>query len=674
MSGLEEGKEARSAVPARRGKGQAKARGMVLRWAILKAVGPDRWHFAALNDATRFKAYEGALQRAVTPGVSVVDIGAGAGLLSFVAEKLGAVVTRYERLRPVANLQMKMARSNGLRLRVLSTLPGEHSSSEEDEEKTVEADIALVEVWSPTLLGGQEVGILGHGLLAALALARKCGTIGPRTKIIPRRARLFAAPVAIPLQTELLRCPMGSVSGFDLSTFSRFCPAGAEPAFLAQMTYTLLAPPVQVLDLALNDPSTHPCVDATSDATTSSAAQTVIATAGGVCNAVAFWYEAELDDEMTLSTDPSISPATRQAVFMLPVERLVSAGDAISLTTTFSEGGEKVSFEVSGGVVALEHPPPGKQVVQRWHFGMLNDTQRNEAFYAALRNQVRGGDHVLDIGAGTGLLGMMAAKSGAAQVTCCEKAAPLARAAEEIVTANGLEGIVRIVPKLSSALTVGPTPAFIPGAEFLVAPGRDMAGKADVMVAEIVDCGLLGEGWIPSLLDARDRLLTPDATIIPCAAQVYAVALECPEQPAPLSRSLASLHGFDVSLYDQFRAASYEQIRLSTITHRALSEPQEVFDFDFYSPSVGESRGDWQSFKIEKSGTVHGIAFWFTLHLDPTVSLSTAPDNATTCWKQAVQFFDAPIQVEAGDKLPLWCRHDQTKISFSPQLPSPDDE
>ncbi|KAJ1466752.1 hypothetical protein T484DRAFT_2434177 [Baffinella frigidus] len=96
------------------------------------------------------------------------------------------------------------------------------------------------------------------------------------------------------------------------------------------------------------------------------------------------------------------------------------------------------------------------------------------------------------------------------------------------------------------------------------------------MVAEIVDCGLLGEGWIPSLLDARDRLLTPDATIIPCAAQVYAVALECPEQPAPLSRSLASLHGFDVSLYDQFRAASYEQIRLSTITHRALSEPQEV--------------------------------------------------------------------------------------------------
>jgi len=41
-------------VAAARGKGQARARGMVLRWAILKAVGPDRWHFAALNDAARF--------------------------------------------------------------------------------------------------------------------------------------------------------------------------------------------------------------------------------------------------------------------------------------------------------------------------------------------------------------------------------------------------------------------------------------------------------------------------------------------------------------------------------------------------------------------------------------------------------------------------------------------
>ena len=40
------------------------------------------------------------------------------------------------------------------------------------------------QVWAPTLLGGQEVGILGHGLLAALAVARKCGAIGKLTSLI----------------------------------------------------------------------------------------------------------------------------------------------------------------------------------------------------------------------------------------------------------------------------------------------------------------------------------------------------------------------------------------------------------------------------------------------------------------------------------------------------------
>ena len=183
----------------------------------------------------------------------------------------------------------------------------------------------------------------------------------------------------------------------------------------------------------------------------------------------------------------------------------------------------------------------------RWHFGMLNDSERNEAFYAALRSQaaprprapapprparapalsggggaagqVRAGDHVLDIGAGTGLLGMMAARAGAGRVTCCEKAALLARAAGEIVAANGLAGAVRVVPKLSSALSLGPPPPEGAAHAGEAGGGADMAGRADVLVAEIVDCGLLGEGWIPALLDARARLLVPQPRIIPSAAQ-----------------------------------------------------------------------------------------------------------------------------------------------------------
>jgi len=51
-----------------------------------------------------------------------------------------------------------------------------------------------------------------------------------------------------------------------------------------------------------------------------------------------------------------------------------------------------------------------------------------------------------------------------------------------------------------------------------------------VLVSEIVDCGLLGEGIIPTLRDAFTRLCAPGVTAIPCGARVYAVGLNVPPQ------------------------------------------------------------------------------------------------------------------------------------------------
>jgi type II protein arginine methyltransferase len=46
-------------------------------------------------------------------------------------------------------------------------------------------------------------------------------------------------------------------------------------------------------------------------------------------------------------------------------------------------------------------------VMDRWHFKMINDRQRNEAYFQAVSQAVQSGDvsSVLDIGCGTGLLG-----------------------------------------------------------------------------------------------------------------------------------------------------------------------------------------------------------------------------------------------------------------------------
>ncbi|EKX52940.1 hypothetical protein GUITHDRAFT_101392 [Guillardia theta CCMP2712] len=80
------------------GKG---ARGLILKWALLKAFGPDRWHFAALMNEERTTAIKEAItrhvgetraiQRAGADGsIAVADLGAGHGLYGMMAERGGA--------------------------------------------------------------------------------------------------------------------------------------------------------------------------------------------------------------------------------------------------------------------------------------------------------------------------------------------------------------------------------------------------------------------------------------------------------------------------------------------------------------------------------------------------------------------------------------------------------
>ena len=71
-----------------------------------------------------------------------------------------------------------------------------------------------------------------------------------------------------------------------------------------------------------------------------------------------------------------------------------------------------------------------------YHRTLIADRVRNEAFFAALKATiVKGETAVADIGAGTGLLGLMAAKLGAREVYLYEKA-DVARVASEVLRKN----------------------------------------------------------------------------------------------------------------------------------------------------------------------------------------------------------------------------------------------
>jgi len=285
-------------------------------------------------------------------------------------------------------------------------------------------------------------------------------------------------------------------------------------------------------------------------------------------------------------------------------------------------------------------------VVPQWHAAMLNDTGRNRAFEAAIRRAVRPGMRVLDIGTGTGLLAMMAARAGAGRVTACESVLPLAEAAREIVRLNGLADRIDVVHARSADLALG----------------RDMAERAELLIGEIVDAGLLSERILESFADARARLLVPGAAMIPQAAKVYAVPVESAEIAA--ERRVGRAAGFDLTPFNRAIPGIYVQIDLARYDWRPLAAPVEVFAFDFSTATPDPAEAAFRLHPVA-DGTAHAIAFWFRLALDGEGAIATGPDDPPTHWKQAVYALEAPVRLNQNEPARLTARHDGGTIRLA---------
>ena len=102
---------------------------------------------------------------------------------------------------------------------------------------------------------------------------------------------------------------------------------------------------------------------------------------------------------------------------------------------------------------------------------------------------------VLDIGSGTGLLSMFAARAGAKHITTVEGSDQMGDCAARCIAANGLGEAIHPLIMMSTDIVIG----------------EHMQQKADLCISEIVDCGLLGEWCLPTMQHARENLLTEDA-------------------------------------------------------------------------------------------------------------------------------------------------------------------
>ncbi len=285
------------------------------------------------------------------------------------------------------------------------------------------------------------------------------------------------------------------------------------------------------------------------------------------------------------------------------------------------------------------------KMVPRWHFFMLNDIKRNQAFEDALHEIIDPSMLVLDIGTGSGLLAMLAAREGAEYVVSCEMLSPLAKMASRVIRANGFGERVQVLPKSSLDLQIG----------------LDLPRRADLLVTEIVDCGLLGEMVIPTLRHARQHLLRNGGTMIPRSARVIAALLES-EQVHKLNH-VQEARSFDVSHFNEFSTAGYFPVRLNTWQHRFLTKPQEIFRFDFLLDTLLPTERQ-VNFVASAAGLCHGFVFWFEMDLNDHITISNDPANVTTHWMQAVQCLERPIEVTEGQVVEAIVAHDDASIWF----------
>lgn len=172
------------------------------------------WHFSIVRDDLRNAAFDQALRRAIHPGMRVLDIGSGTGLLAMMAVRAGASEVISCEMNPsIAQAAQKIITANGYadRIRVI----GKHSAALD-----LEADLrGPVDVLVSEIIN---LDLIGEHVLPVMEEARRF--LKSDGRIIPARG---SVRVALADYSGTARMRMATVEGFDLSLFNQIAP----PAF-----------------------------------------------------------------------------------------------------------------------------------------------------------------------------------------------------------------------------------------------------------------------------------------------------------------------------------------------------------------------------------------------------------------------------------------------------------
>ncbi len=289
---------------------------------------------------------------------------------------------------------------------------------------------------------------------------------------------------------------------------------------------------------------------------------------------------------------------------------------------------------------------PQSEQIEDWgedfHALLLGDRLRMVAFQAAIRESVRPGATVLDLGTGTGILALWALQAGASRVYGMDVNEAMLRDATERIQAAGCGDCFHPVPGLSFEVT--------------------LPERVDVIVSETLGNLVDNEGCVRILKDASRRFLAENGVLVPSRAESYLVPVAAEEAHSRLCRG--QIRGGDElstgvgnplrqRIADPF--GTYYDAIVGMETY--LATPRVIRQYTFGVDDQDDYRLS-TVFLVQEDSRFTGFKGYFIATLSETVALDISGDDiaggtTSDSWKHCYLPVRRPVAVRRGDRIVL---------------------
>lgn len=261
---------------------------------------------------------------------------------------------------------------------------------------------------------------------------------------------------------------------------------------------------------------------------------------------------------------------------------------------------------------------------------MIADKGRMNAYVKALRQSVKPDSIVIDIGTGTGIFAFLACQFGAKKVYAIEPGDAI-EVAKEIAKKNGYGDRIIFIQDVSTKVKI--------------------LELADVIVSDIRGILPLFQQHIPSIVDARNRLLAAGGILIPQRDTLWAAIVEVPHLYSRIVDVWEhNIYNLNMSAARQIVVNNWSKGWVAPA--QLLTTPQTWGTLDYStieSPDVSAEL----SWTVARSGTGYGVSIWFDAMLAEGVSFSTAPGMPELVYGNAFLPWLKPVFLEVGDTISL---------------------